>query len=161
MTSEIIESAFDNGIDTVDSGELNAAVERAIAQLDSGESRVAEPGADGWVVNQWLKKAVLLSFRLSNNEVIDGGHSRFFDKVPLKYGAYSREDFERDGVQHGFLKLPHSRDESAWGAVMIPITQISNGSGPTALLTGANHGDEYEGPIALFDLANTLRPAGL
>jgi N-alpha-acetyl-L-2,4-diaminobutyrate deacetylase len=66
-------------------------------------------------------------------------------------------DFDRDGVQHGFLKLPYSRDDSAWGAVMIPITVIHNGSGPTALFTGGNHGDEYEGPIALFDLATTLQ----
>ena len=65
-------------------------------------------------------------------------------------------DFEQDGIQHGFLKLPHSRDESAWGAVMIPVTVVKNGDGPTALLTGGNHGDEYEGPVALFDLANTL-----
>ncbi len=66
-------------------------------------------------------------------------------------------DFDRDGVQHGFLRLPYSRDDSAWGAVMIPITVIKRGDGPTALLTGANHGDEYEGPIALFELANRLR----
>jgi N2-acetyl-L-2,4-diaminobutanoate deacetylase len=66
-------------------------------------------------------------------------------------------DFDRDGVQHGHLKLPHSRDDSAWGAVMIPITVVKRGSGPTALLTGANHGDEYEGPVALFELARSLR----
>jgi N-alpha-acetyl-L-2,4-diaminobutyrate deacetylase len=66
-------------------------------------------------------------------------------------------DFERNGVQHGFLKLPYSRDDSAWGTVMIPIAVIRNGNGPTALMTGANHGDEYEGAVALFDLANTLR----
>ena len=65
-------------------------------------------------------------------------------------------DFERDGVQHGFLRLPHSRNESAWGSVMIPITVVKGGAGPTALLTGGNHGDEYEGPVALFDLAATL-----
>lgn len=64
--------------------------------------------------------------------------------------------FETDGVHHGFLRLPHSRDESAWGSVMIPISVIQNGNGPTALLTGGNHGDEYEGPIALHDLAHTL-----
>ncbi|MCA1406574.1 N-alpha-acetyl diaminobutyric acid deacetylase DoeB [Ensifer sp. IC3342] len=65
-------------------------------------------------------------------------------------------DFSANGVQHGFLRLPYSRDDSAWGSVMIPITVIRNGDGPTALLTGGNHGDEYEGPIALFDLARTL-----
>jgi N-alpha-acetyl-L-2,4-diaminobutyrate deacetylase len=67
-------------------------------------------------------------------------------------------DFDRDGVQHGFLRLPWSRDESAWGNLMIPIAVVKNGEGPTALLTGANHGDEYEGPIALVDLARSLKP---
>ncbi|MDK1386106.1 N(2)-acetyl-L-2,4-diaminobutanoate deacetylase DoeB [Sinorhizobium sp. 8-89] len=67
-------------------------------------------------------------------------------------------DFSAEGVQHGFLRLPYSRDDSAWGSVMIPITVVKNGDGPTALLTGGNHGDEYEGPIALFDLARTLEP---
>ena len=66
-------------------------------------------------------------------------------------------DFEAEGEQHGFLKLPHSHDGSAWGAVMIPITVIKRGTGPTALLTGGNHGDEYEGPIALSKLASTLK----
>ena len=66
-------------------------------------------------------------------------------------------DFDRDGVQHGFLRLPYSRDDSAWGSVMIPVTVVRNGPGPTALLTGANHGDEYEGAVALFDLARTIK----
>jgi N-alpha-acetyl-L-2,4-diaminobutyrate deacetylase len=70
-------------------------------------------------------------------------------------------DFGRDGVQHGFLRLPHSRDDSAWGAVMIPITVAKNGEGPTALLTGANHGDEYEGPVALMDLAANIEAGAL
>jgi N-alpha-acetyl-L-2,4-diaminobutyrate deacetylase len=68
-------------------------------------------------------------------------------------------DYDQEGVQHGFLRLPYSRDDSAWGAVMIPIAVIKNGEGPTALLTGANHGDEYEGPIALLKLANSLQPS--
>ena len=67
-------------------------------------------------------------------------------------------DFDRNGVQHGFLRLPYSRDDSAWGSVMIPICVVRNGNGPTALLTGANHGDEYEGPLALYELARTLDP---
>lgn len=64
---------------------------------------------------------------------------------------------DQDGIHHGFLKLPYSRDDSAWGSVMIPLTVIRNGDGPTALLTGANHGDEYEGPVALHELAATTR----
>ena len=67
-------------------------------------------------------------------------------------------DLDADGARHGFLRLPHSRDDSAWGSVMIPIAVIRNGDGPTALLTGGNHGDEYEGPLALYDLARTLDP---
>lgn len=60
---------------------------------------------------------------------------------------------DQPGKHHGFLRLPYSRNDSAWGSVMIPITVIGNGDGPTALLTGGNHGDEYEGPIALQELA--------
>ncbi len=66
-----------------------------------------------------------------------------------------------DGKSHGFLRLPYSRDDSAWGSVMIPITVIKTGTGPTALLTGANHGDEYEGPVALMELALNLEPADI
>lgn len=66
-------------------------------------------------------------------------------------------DFDADGEQHGFLKLPYSRDDSAWGAIMIPITVVKRGDGPTALLTGGNHGDEYEGPVALSKLASSLK----
>ncbi len=64
--------------------------------------------------------------------------------------------FEQDGEFHGFLSLPHSREDSAWGLIQIPISVFRNGDGPTALLTGANHGDEYEGPIALQSLAHDL-----
>ncbi|KIC07332.1 deacylase [Leisingera sp. ANG-M1] len=64
---------------------------------------------------------------------------------------------DQDGVHHGFLRLPYSRDDSAWGNLMIPLTVIKNGEGKTALLTGANHGDEYEGPIALQELAVTTK----
>lgn len=70
-------------------------------------------------------------------------------------------DFSRDGVQHGFLRLPYSRDDSAWGSVMIPVCVIRNGAGKTALLTGGNHGDEYEGPLALYELARTLDVASV
>ena len=67
-------------------------------------------------------------------------------------------DFDRDGVQHGFLKLPHSHDGSAWGNVMIPITVVRNGEGPTALLSGGNHGDEYEGITAPVSYTHLTLP---
>ena len=68
---------------------------------------------------------------------------------------------DQDGTHHGFLRLPHSHDASAWGNLMIPISVIKNGNGPTALMTGANHGDEYEGPVALQNLAASLKPADI
>jgi N-alpha-acetyl-L-2,4-diaminobutyrate deacetylase len=70
-------------------------------------------------------------------------------------------DFDKDGVQHGFLRLPHSHDKSGWGSMMIPITVAKNKEGPTILFTGANHGDEYEGPVALFDLARKIKAEDL
>lgn len=95
-----IEYAFEHralGFD--DKVRLNAAVQEAIALLDSGKARVAEKRGSDWQVNQWLKKAVLLSFALSDNKMIDGGYSRFFDKVPMKYAGYSEQQFVADGVR--------------------------------------------------------------
>jgi len=68
-------------------------------------------------------------------------------------------DFEKDGRQAGCLRLPFSRNKAGWGTVEIPICVVKNGSGPTLLLTGGVHGDEYEGQIALSRLARTLDPA--
>lgn len=65
-------------------------------------------------------------------------------------------DFAKEGIQHGHLALPYSHNLSAWGSVLIPVTVFQNGDGPTALLTGANHGDEYEGPVALLNLISTI-----
>lgn len=79
--------------------ELREAVQRAVEQLDRGELRVAEPRNGTWLVNEWLKKAVLLYFRLHPNQIIESGSLRYFDKVPLKYSDYSQSDFERDGAR--------------------------------------------------------------
>ncbi len=99
---ETIESGFERRGELSSAGEvheLSDAVEQAIALLDTGEARVAEKENGEWRVNQWLKKAVLLSFRLSANEVIRGKHSNFFDKVPLKYSGFEQEDFDSAGVR--------------------------------------------------------------
>ena len=90
--------------------------------------------------------AVLSGFTHQNHEGLDYGKNPISATIPL----------DIDGVHHGFLRLPYSRDDSAWGSIMIPISVIKNGDGPTALLTGGNHGDEYEGPVALQELAVTL-----
>ena len=82
-----------------DEAELADAVAQAIALLDSGEARVAEKENGTWRVNQWLKKAVLLSFRLADNAVMPGGHSNFYDKVPLKFADFGQEEFQAAGVR--------------------------------------------------------------
>ena len=79
--------------------DVRIAVEHCITLLDRGEARVAEPAADGWQVNEWLKKAVLLYFRLHPNQLVDGGYTKFFDKVPLKHSEYSETDFSQDGAR--------------------------------------------------------------
>ncbi len=84
---------------STDRAQVEAAVQEAIGLLDSGAARVAEKKDGDWHVNQWLKKAVLLSFALTDNKVIESGHSRFYDKVPMKYADYSEEQFRADGVR--------------------------------------------------------------
>ena len=98
----IIEAAFEDRASITPSAapaEVKQAVSDAIALLNSGEARVAEKIAGEWVVHQWLKKAVLLFFRLHNNDVMEGAESRFYDKVPLKYADYTAEQFAADGVR--------------------------------------------------------------
>jgi len=75
------------------------AVEGAIALLDAGQARVAEPTAAGWVVHEWLKKAVLLYFRLHDNEPIEMGRLSGYDKVPLKFDGWSEAQFKQLGAR--------------------------------------------------------------
>jgi 2,3,4,5-tetrahydropyridine-2-carboxylate N-succinyltransferase len=99
---EIVEREFERGGRTEsesERSELSHAVDTVISMLDSGEARVAEKIDGDWHVHQWLKKAVLLSFRLKNNEVVEGSYSRFYDKVPLKYANYDEQQFIADGVR--------------------------------------------------------------
>ncbi|MDH3429673.1 MAG: 2,3,4,5-tetrahydropyridine-2,6-dicarboxylate N-succinyltransferase [Gammaproteobacteria bacterium] len=98
----IIERGFEQSgrmHDPAEQDRLIHAVQQAIALLDSGEARVAEQIDGDWTVNQWLKKAVLLSFRLADNRVMQGAHSKFYDKVAMKYADYSEDDFKRDAVR--------------------------------------------------------------
>jgi 2,3,4,5-tetrahydropyridine-2-carboxylate N-succinyltransferase len=84
--------------------EVNAAVEESIALLDSGEARVAEKLDGKWVVNEWLKKAVLLYFRAHDNTVMDAGFTRFYDKVPMKYAEASEAELRAGGAR----VVPHA-----------------------------------------------------
>ncbi|MDH3275863.1 MAG: 2,3,4,5-tetrahydropyridine-2,6-dicarboxylate N-succinyltransferase [Gammaproteobacteria bacterium] len=99
---DIIDKGFDAGGRMQSDHEQSAlvnAVQIAIDELDAGKARVAEKVDGDWHVNQWLKKAVLLSFRLTDNKVMPGTHSRFYDKVAMKYADYSEEDFKADRVR--------------------------------------------------------------
>jgi len=79
--------------------ELRAAIDECLAGLDAGTLRVAEPRDGTWVVNQWLKQAVLLSFRINDNQLIDAGYARFFDKVPQKFAHHEAERFRAEGIR--------------------------------------------------------------
>jgi 2,3,4,5-tetrahydropyridine-2-carboxylate N-succinyltransferase len=99
----IIDTAWENRAEITPSNgsaELREAVAHVIAGLDDGSLRVAQkPGAD-WVVNQWIKKAVLLSFRLEDNAVMSAGDAmKFYDKVPSKFAHYTADDFARGGFR--------------------------------------------------------------
>ncbi|HEX7030062.1 MAG TPA: 2,3,4,5-tetrahydropyridine-2,6-dicarboxylate N-succinyltransferase [Gammaproteobacteria bacterium] len=99
---DIIERAFEQRDSITPASvadDVRGAVLHAIDGLDGGTFRIAEKHDGKWTVNEWLKKAVLLYFRVCGNAVVDGGETRFFDKVPLKYAAYSQDDFQRDGVR--------------------------------------------------------------
>ncbi|KPK39129.1 MAG: 2,3,4,5-tetrahydropyridine-2,6-dicarboxylate N-succinyltransferase, partial [Gammaproteobacteria bacterium SG8_47] len=98
----IIEQAFENRAEitplNVDT-HIKEAVGEVIAMLDRGEVRVAEKRDGAWQVNEWLKKAVLLSFRIEDNEFMKGGFTNYFDKVSPKYADYNSRDFRASGVR--------------------------------------------------------------
>lgn len=101
--AQTIDTAFDNrdAVDTNTKGEVRDAVNETMALLDSGELRVAEPKDGDWTVNQWAKKAVLLSFRLNPMEVIKGGpgEATWWDKVPSKFDGWDAGSFEAAGFR--------------------------------------------------------------
>ena len=99
----VIEAAFDNraAIDATTKGEVREAVDTALMLLDRGEARVASKGPDGWTVHQWLKKAVLLSFRLNDMTAISGGPggATWWDKVPSKFEGWTAAEFGPAGFR--------------------------------------------------------------
>jgi len=100
---EIIEAAFEDRANInpqTATPEVKQAVNEAIRMLDSGEARVAEQQAVGdWVVNEWLKKAVLLSFRIADNVPMQGGFTQYYDKVASKFADMTPEEFKATGVR--------------------------------------------------------------
>jgi 2,3,4,5-tetrahydropyridine-2-carboxylate N-succinyltransferase len=103
----LIESAFETR-DTLTPNNANpalkAAVEAVILGLDQGHYRVAEKIDGEWQTHQWIKKAILLSFRLFSNQIMDAGFTQFYDKLPLKFSQWSESDYQSAGIR----VVPHA-----------------------------------------------------
>ena len=99
---QIIEAAFEKRAEitpkTVDA-QTKAAIEEVIAGLDCGKFRVAEKINGDWVTHQWLKKAVLLSFRINDNQLVKGAETNYYDKVPMKFADYDEARFQQEGFR--------------------------------------------------------------
>ncbi|KAK0340451.1 hypothetical protein LTR94_030450, partial [Friedmanniomyces endolithicus] len=129
-----VNAAFDarEGISTATKGEVREAVDHALELLDKGEARVAEREQGGkWKVNQWLKKAVLLSFRLNDNAMIDNGPGagHWFDKVPSKFSGWSEAEFRAAG----FRAVP--------GSIVRRGAHVAKGAVPSFVNIGAYVGE--------------------
>lgn len=134
-TIALIEAAWEDraSISTTTTGDIRAAVDATLAALDAGEIRVAEKIGSGWTVHQWVKKAILLSFRLNGNAVMDGvGGAPSYDKVPLKFQGWDEARFQAGG----FRVLP--------GAVVRYSAFISKGAVlmPSFVNLGARVGED-------------------
>ncbi|MFT5657367.1 MAG: 2,3,4,5-tetrahydropyridine-2-carboxylate N-succinyltransferase [Gammaproteobacteria bacterium] len=120
---QTIEAAFENRADitpTIVTPEIKKAVSAAIELLDSGAARVAEPTADGWRVNEWLKKAVLLSFRIHDNQVMAGVSTQYYDKVESKFANTSADEFAASGVRVVPPAMVRKGSYIASGVVLMP-----------------------------------------
>ena len=121
---QTIEQAWDNrdAITTSTSGSVREAVETALNGMDRGDLRVAEKSDDGWVVHQWLKKAVLLSFRLNDMSVIPGGAggATWWDKVPSKFEGWGEDRFREAGFRVVPNAVVRHSAHIAPGVVLMP-----------------------------------------
>ena len=120
----IIDAAWEDraNVSLTTTGAVRDAVNAALALLDSGKARVAEPTADGWQVNQWLKKAVLLSFRLNDNVLIENGPGGGFwwDKVPSKFAGWGEAEFRAAGFRAVPGALARAGAHIAKNAILMP-----------------------------------------
>jgi 2,3,4,5-tetrahydropyridine-2-carboxylate N-succinyltransferase len=124
----LINQAFEdrNTITTDTQGEVRDAVEATLLALDRGELRVAEKGTEGWQVNQWAKKAVLLSFRLNDMDLMNGGpafgnaSTPWWDKVPSKFQGWGREEFQAAGFRAVPNCIVRRSAHIAPGVVLMP-----------------------------------------
>ena len=123
QVKDVIEAAFEQRADITPANtdsEVRKAVETTLKQVDTGEIRVAEKQGSDWITNEWIKKAVLLSFRMNENEIIDEGVTKYYDKVPTKFSQMSSDEIKQQGVRivpgamvrHGAYIAP--------GAILMP-----------------------------------------
>ena len=120
---DVIENAFERRGEispTNAPAELREAVEETLGLLELGKVRVAEKRGETWTVNTWLKKAVLLSFRLNESAIIRDGYTNYFDKVPPKYAAYGENDFLAAGVRIVPPAAARRGSPIASGVVLMP-----------------------------------------
>ena len=98
----IINNAFDDreNINTNTKGEIRDVVNNTLNKLDSGLIRVCEKVDNQWIVNQWIKKAILLSFRLNDNDIVKTSHATWFDKVESKTANWTKEDHLKAGFRY-------------------------------------------------------------
>ena len=96
---EIIEQAYSSNMESMDKNEVSKAVEETITSLNSGELRVAEYIDNDWKVNQWVKKAILVSFKLRENKITDTGYTKFYDKLTSKFNNIEEEYLKKNNIR--------------------------------------------------------------
>ena len=119
---EIINSAFENRDDVTASteGEIRDAVNNTLDDLDKGKIRVCEKVNNEWIVNQWIKKAILLSFRLKDNEIIKASHATWFDKVESKTANWNKDDHLKAGFRYVPDAVVRKSAFIAKGVILMP-----------------------------------------
>ena len=118
----IINNAFENreNINVNTSGEIRDAVNNTLNQLDNGAIRVCEKVDNKWIVNQWIKKAILLSFRLKDNEIVKASHATWFDKVESKTANWTKEDHLKAGFRYVPDAVVRKSAFIAKGVILMP-----------------------------------------
>jgi len=119
---KIIEQAFEqrDEISFNTKGEIRDSVEETLNQLDVGKIRVCEKISDEWIVNQWIKKAILLSFRLNDNEIVKASHATWYDKVPSKTANWTKDDHEKAGFRYVPDAVVRKSAFIAKGVILMP-----------------------------------------
>ena len=120
--NKIIENAFENKdeINSQTTGKVRDSVNETLNKLDSGVLRVCEKSGDTWRVNQWIKKAILLSFRLNDNEIVKASHATWYDKVPSKTANWTKEDHEKAGFRYVPDAVVRKSAFIAKGVILMP-----------------------------------------